>query len=117
MATRDYNLVHGEPWTGDVWKLVHILIDVGMEANINLLTSAPSGLLAILNLDKKLIAELERSYDSICEQWRDVELNQDTLFKFYETGVFVKPEVYLKNLEEASLGTGKVNPPREWVSP
>lgn len=117
MATRDYNLAHGEAWTGDVWKLVHILIDVGMKANINLLTSAPSGLLAILNPEEKLIATLEKNYDSICEQWRDVELNQDTLLKFYETGVFVKPEVYLKTLEEASLGRSKVNPPREWVSP
>lgn len=117
MATRDYNSVRGESWTGDVWKLVHILIDAGMKANISLLTSAPSGLLAVLNPDKKSIATLEKNYDRICEQWRDVELNEDTLLKFYETGVFVKPEVYLKTLEESSFGSGKANLSREWVSP
>ena len=73
MATRN-NETSGrdEAWTGDIWKLVHILIDAGMKDNINLLSSAPSGLLAVLNPDKKIIAKLEKNYDKICAQWLDV---------------------------------------------
>ena len=117
MATRNNNnLTRNEAWTGDIWKLVHILIDAGMKHNISLLSSAPSGLLAVLNPDNKIITTLEKDYDKICVHWRDVELNKDNLLKFYETGVFVKPEVYLQHLDEISFGNGKANIAREWVS-
>ena len=54
MATRNHKaLGRNEAWTGDIWKLVHIFIDAGMKDNINLLSSAPSGLLAVLNPNKK----------------------------------------------------------------
>ena len=117
MATRNNEtLGRNEAWTGDIWKLVHILIDAGMKDNINLLGSAPSGLLAVLNPDKKIIAKLEKNYDKICAQWLDVELNEDNLLKFYETGVFVKPEVYLQSLEQISFGNRKANISKEWIS-
>ena len=110
MATRNSeSLERNEAWTGDIWKLVHILIDAGLKDNVNLLTSAPSGLLAVLNPNRKIVAMLEENYDSICTQWRDVELNEDNLGKFYETGVFVKPEVYLQSLEKISFGSKKEN--------
>jgi hypothetical protein len=117
MATRNNEtLGRDEAWTGDIWKLVHILIDAGMKDNINLLGSAPSGLLAVLNPDKKIIAKLEKNYDKICAQWLDVELNENNLLKFYETGVFVKPEVYLQSLEQISFGNRKANISKEWIS-
>jgi tetratricopeptide (TPR) repeat protein len=117
MATRNNEaLERNEAWTGDIWKLVHILIDAGMKDNINLLSSAPSGLLAVLNPDKKIIAKLEKNYDKICAQWLDVELNENNLLKFYETGVFVKPEVYLQSLEQISFGNRKANISKEWIS-
>jgi len=117
MATRNNKtLERNEAWTGDIWKLVHILIDAGMKDNINLISSAPSGLLAVLNPDKKIIAKLEKNYDKICAQWLEVELNEDNLLNFYETGVFVKPEVYLRSLEEISFGGRVGNISREWVS-
>ena len=117
MATRNNEtLASDDAWTGDIWKLVHILIDAGMKDNINLLSSAPSGLLAVLNPDQKIIAQLEKNYDKICAQWLDVELNEDNLLKLYETGVFVKPEVYLQSLELISFGSRKENISKKWVS-
>ena len=117
MATRNNEtLASDDAWTGDIWKLVHILIDAGMKDNINLLSSAPSGLLAVLNPDQKIIAQLEKNYDKICAQWLDVELNEDNLLKLYETGVFVKPEVYLQSLELISFGSRKANISKKWVS-
>ena len=117
MATRNNKtLERNEAWTGDIWKLVPILIDAGMKDNINLLSSAPSGLLAVLNPDKKIMTKLEENYDKICAQWLDVELSQENLLDFYESGVFVKPEVYLRSLEEISFGDRVRNISREWVS-
>ena len=87
-----------------------------MRDNIKLLSSAPSGLLAVLNPDKRIISKLEKNYDKICAQWLDVELNEENLLRFYETGVFSKPEVYLRSLEEISFGDRAGNISREWVS-
>jgi hypothetical protein len=117
MATRNNEaLERNEAWTGDIWKLVHIFLDVGMKDNINLLSSAPSGLLAVLNPDEKIVSTLEKNYDKICSQWLDVELNKDNLKRFYETDIFVKPEVYLQSLEKSYFGNSKVDVFREWVS-
>jgi hypothetical protein len=38
------------------------------------------------------------------------------LLKFYETGVFVKPEVYLQSLEQISFGNRKANISKGWIS-
>jgi len=117
MSTRNNKaLGRDEAWTGDIWKLVPILIDAGMKDNINLLTSAPTGLLAILNPGKKLIAELENSYDEICAKWLDVELNKDSLLNFYERNIFIKPEMYLRKLEQISFGKRERGASKKWVS-
>ena len=117
MATRNFKtLGRQEAWTGDIWKLVPIFIEAGMKDNINLVSSAPSGLLAVLNPSKKMVAKLEKNYDKICTQWLDVELNDNYLLDFYKTGVFVKPELYLRSLETFSFGHRVKNISREWVS-
>ena len=109
MTTRNYkakelHLGKSEAWTGDIWKLVHILIDAGLKNNISLLSSAPSGILAVLNPDKKIITKLEKDYDKICAKWLNVELNEDNILNFYETGILIKPEKYLRFLEQISFG-------------
>ena len=117
MSTRNNKaLGRNEAWTGDIWKLVPILMDAGMKDNLHLLTSAPSGLLAILNPEKKLIAELEKNYDKICAKWLDVEFNQDYLLDFYQKNVFIKPELYLRKLEQISFGKRERGITKEWVS-
>ena len=117
MATRNNKtLGRNNAWTGDIWKLVPILMDAGMKGNINLLTSAPSGLLAILNPEKKIIAKLEESYDEICAKWLDVELSQDWLLDLYQRNVFIKPEMYLRSLEKISFGNRVGDISKQWVS-
>ena len=117
MATRNNEkLGRNEAWTGDVWKLIPILMDAGMKDNINVLTSAPSGLLAILNPEKKLIIKLEENYDEICAKWRDVELDKNSLLDFYQKNVFIKPETYLRSLEKISFGEKAGDITKNWVS-
>lgn len=117
MATRNYNdLPRGAAWTGDIWKLVHIFIEVGMKNNVRLLTSGPSGLLAVLNPDKKLVSKLEKNYDQICSKWLDVNLSEDNIDYFYDLGVFAKPHQYIQYLKEISFGIRAETQSREWVS-
>ena len=117
MTTRDNDtLGRNEAWTGDIWKLVPILMDAGMKDNVHLLTSAPTGLLAILNPEKKLIAELEKNYDEICAKWLNEELNQDYLLDFYQKSIFIKPELYLRKLEQISFGNKASDNSKQWVS-
>ena len=117
MTTRNYkDLPRGAAWTGDVWKLAHIFIDAGMKDNVKLLTSAPSGLLAVLSPDKKSVSMLENNYDRICSEWLEVNLSGDTIERFYETGLFAKPQVYLQHLKNISFGNKAENLSREWVS-
>ena len=117
MTTRNYkDLPRGAAWTGDVWKLVHIFIDAGMKENVKLLTSGPTGLLAVLNPDERLVSMLENNYDQICSEWLDVNLSGNNIERFYETGVFEKPELYLQYLRTISFGNKSENHSREWVS-
>lgn len=116
MATRDHKAIaKGQAWTGDVWKLIPILIDVGFTDSMSLLTSAPSGLLAILNPEKNLIDKLEQNFDSICAKWINIELGNDELLQLYKSEIFVKPESYLHLLESQSFG-GELGDSKEWVS-
>lgn len=117
MATRNNEkLGRNEAWTGDIWKLVHILSEVGMKDGIKLLSSAPSGLLAVLNPEEAAIKELEKNYDYICSKWLNVDLNRENLLSFYEVGIFEKPEIYLDHLEKSSFGCKSISHSRDWVS-
>ena len=117
MTTRNFkDLPIGAAWTGDIWKLVHIFIDAGMKENVKILTSGPTGLLAVLNPDEKSVSMLENNYDQICSEWLDVNLSGDTIERFYESGVFEKPQLYLDYLRTISFGKKAENHSKEWVS-
>jgi len=63
-----------------------------------------------------LIYKLENNYDQICSEWLDVNLSRDNIERFYDTGVFAKPELYLQYLRKISFGKNPENQSREWVS-
>ena len=117
MTTRDYkNIPHGAAWTGDIWKLIPILTDMGMKNNINLLTLAPSGLLAILNPENKIVAEIEKNLDDICAKWKHKKLDKNELSNLYQSNLFIKPEKYLQFLENKNFGKEPNSISKEWVS-
>jgi len=119
MATRDYKKIprgKGEPWTGDIWKLIPIFINLGMEKNMKILTAAPSGLLAISNPSNDLITKLEDDFDRIVAEWTDIELDRKSLSALYESKIFVKPEIYLRFLESQSFGEELGDASKDWVS-
>ena len=117
MATRDYNKIpRGKAWTGDVWKLIPILIDVGLVNNMKLLSTAPSGILAILNPEKTIIYELENNFTDICNKWFDIQLDKSQLLNLYQTNIFEKPESYITLLQNIHFGKNPKDNEKNWVS-
>ena len=117
MTTRDYkNIPHGAAWTGDIWKLIPILTEIGMKDSMKLLTLAPSGLLAILNPKKEIIAKLEKNLDDICAKWLNKKLDNNELSNLYQSKIFIKPDKYLQFLKNENFGKKTVSISKKWVS-
>jgi hypothetical protein len=117
MTTRDFKILpRGAAWTGDVWKLIPILIDIGMKDNMNILTLAPSGLLAVLNPGKEIIAKLQKNLDNICSEWMNKKLDKNELSNLYHNKIFTKPDKYLQLLKKESFGKNPDIFSKEWVS-
>tara|TARA_B110000037_G_scaffold218597_1_gene281922 strand:+ start:5944 stop:7050 length:1107 start_codon:yes stop_codon:yes gene_type:complete len=117
MTTRDYKtLPQGAAWTGDIWKLIPILIEIGMKDSMKLLTLGPSGLLAILNPKKEIIAKLEKNLDDICSKWLNKKLDNNELSNLYQSKIFIKPDKYLQFLKNENFGKKPVSISKKWVS-
>ena len=78
-----------------------------MKKSMKILTSAPTGLLAVYCPDKKMVAKLEENYDKICSKWTNIELDSENLEKLYKTNLFIKPEIYLQFLKKMNFGESK----------
>jgi len=119
MTRRDYLGRPKGAWTGDVWKLVPILLDAGLKDSMSLIPSAPSGLLAVMNPDQTKVLELHNNFAKIVADWTDVTLEIYGLKKFYECGsdIFVKPEAFFAKDALVDIGASIDQAPRGWVSP
>tara|TARA_B100001063_G_C16731916_1_gene539789 strand:+ start:503 stop:1621 length:1119 start_codon:yes stop_codon:yes gene_type:complete len=117
MATRDYKSIpKGKPWTGDVWKLIPIFIDMGLKDYIKVLNCAPSGLLAVLNPNKDLINDIENNFNKIYSKWIDIELDQKKLNNLYNSNLMINPEIFLQILKKENIGYEINTQSIKWVS-
>lgn len=96
MQTRSYeNLPDGRPWTGDVWKLIPILQEYRPDLTIEILGSAPSGLVILSGLDPKNTV-LTDNYDEIIKQYTDCSMSAFGVSNFFESFEFIDPIAYAK---------------------
>lgn len=117
MSTRDNSTIgKQEAWVGDIWKLPFIFAEFGMKENIKLLTSGPSGLLAVFNVDHAKVAVLESAYDDVVGRWQDVPFTNETAQHMYDLGIFQTPERYLRFVRDAGLGVPFDENKKQWVS-
>ena len=117
MATRDYkSLPQGSPWTGDVWKLIPIFIEVGFKNYFKILNCAPSGLMAILNPNKDLIYKFEDNFNKIYAKWLKIKLDKIQLKELYDSEIHMNPETFLKLLEKENIGSEINAVSKKWVS-
>jgi hypothetical protein len=82
MTTRDIaNLPRGA-WTGDVWKLVPILLAWRPELTLTVLDCQPTGLVCVSGLDPKNRV-LAGSYDRIVAEFRDMTMEDFGVERFF----------------------------------
>lgn len=81
MTTRDLENLP-TVWTGDVWKLVPILLEHRPGLTLTALDAAPSGLLALTGLDPS-DTTLRDNLETLVRDWRDVTLEDYGVERFF----------------------------------
>lgn len=119
MTTRDLSAIPKQAWTGDVWKLIPILMEYRPELRITVLDAAPTGVVLISGLDPKSKV-LDKKYAEIAELYADMTLEEfgleafNALFDYEDTAAFMAAGYPLfsgvKLPEEAALKPEKVTP-------
>lgn len=70
-------------WTGDVWKLVPILLKYRPDLDISILDCTPTGIVLIKNLNPSSKV-LHENYDKIVEDYLEVDLETYNIEKYYD---------------------------------
>ncbi|RGP35357.1 class I SAM-dependent methyltransferase [Pseudotabrizicola alkalilacus] len=119
MTTRDLSAIPKQAWTGDVWKLIPILMEYRPDLRIIVLDAAPTGVVLISGLDPKSKV-LDKKYAEITELYADMTLEEfgleafNALFDYEDTAGFMAAGYPLfsgvKLPEEAALKPEKVTP-------
>lgn len=94
MTTRDLSNLPKQAWTGDVWKLIPILMEYRPDLKITVLDAAPTGLVLVSNLNPKSTV-LEKKYDLIVKAYAEMTLRDfgleafNALFDYTDTRDFI----------------------------
>lgn len=95
MTTRDVSyLSQGLPWTGDVWKTIHVLHEMRPDLKIEVLDAHKTGIAVVTNLNPS-DDTLDRNYDDLMRRYQNVELKDLGAsayygkFKLVDTAEFV----------------------------
>ena len=94
MTTRDLSNLPKQAWTGDVWKLIPILMEYRPDLKITVLDAAPTGLVLVSNLTPKSTT-LEKKYDLIVKAYAEMTLRDfgleafNALFDYTDTRDFI----------------------------
>ena len=95
-TTRDetYMSVLKRPWTGDVWKVMDILLEYRPDLNISVLDAASTGLGVVSGLDPASRV-LDEAYDEIVAQYEDMEFDPEV---YYAKVPFASAQNWLERL-------------------
>lgn len=94
MTTRDLSNLPKQAWTGDVWKLIPILMEHRPDLTITVLDAAPTGVVLVSGLDPKSKV-LEKKYDAIVKAYAEMTLKDfgleafNALFDYTDTRAFM----------------------------
>lgn len=94
MTTRDLSNLPKQAWTGDVWKLIPILMEYRPDLTITVLDALPTGVVLITGLDPKSRV-LDKKYAEIVELYADMTLEEfgleafNALFDYEDTAAFM----------------------------
>jgi Methyltransferase domain len=95
MTTRDDTyLARGSAWTGDIWKIVHVLQKYRPDLSISVLPAKRMGLCCVRNLDPGNTA-LSRNYDQILADYTPLDLAKLGHAHHYAAFQFTQAEDFL----------------------
>ncbi len=89
-------------WTGDVWKIVPLLKAHRPDLDIFILDCAPTGLVAIANLDPGSTL-LQSAYSSLLSELRDLDLETYTLARLWSEVPVISSRSLVENPEDLTL--------------
>ena len=72
-------------WTGDVWKVLPILREFRPDLQVTALNCAPTGLIMVSGSDRAS-SVLHDRYDEIVRRFMAIELDEESLARFYADG-------------------------------
>jgi len=82
-------------WTGDVWKVLSILLDKRPDLTIKVYDAAPTGLVVIENADPSNTV-LKDNYDALIAEYDGVEIEDYGVSKFYGSFDYASTAAYLE---------------------
>ena len=65
-------------WTGDVWKIVPILRQHRPDLTLNIIDTAPTGMLVVTGLDPQNTV-LEEKYDELIKEWQGKQVPEEVI--------------------------------------
>jgi hypothetical protein len=92
-------------WTGDVWKMVPILKKYRPDLQVFVLDCAPTGLIAVTNLDPTSTV-LQENYQKTKELMRNMDLKEFTIRRLWEQFPVLSSQSLMEHPEDLSLFLG-----------
>lgn len=89
-------------WTGDVWKVVPLLKKHRPDLRIFYLDCAPTGLVAVMNLDAASTV-LTTRYRSLVEELRDLDLDTYSLRRIWDDFPVISSRSLMESPEDLTL--------------
>ena len=89
-------------WTGDVWKIVPLLLKHRPDLTIFLLDCAPTGLVAVANLDPASTA-LADEYSSLVNELRDLDLDAYSIRRLWNALPVISSRSLIAHPEDLTL--------------
>lgn len=89
-------------WTGDVWKLAPLLRRHRPDLRILILDCAPTGLVAVTNLDPANTV-LDENYSALIEELRDMELAEYAIARLWHESRVISSRSLMEHPEDLTL--------------
>ncbi len=89
-------------WTGDVWKVVPILKKFRPDLKVFLLDCAPTGLVAITNLNPTS-TELSSQYQTALEEMRQLDIESFTMSRLLDQAPLLSSKSLVESPEDLTL--------------
>ncbi|WP_338420769.1 class I SAM-dependent methyltransferase [Pontivivens ytuae] len=102
MTERDRANVRGRAWTGDVWKVLVILLRHRPDLEIAVYDAAPTGIVSITGLDPES-RTLDAAYDDLMAEFMELHIASFGPERFYDLFDYADSAAYIGAVAEGAV--------------